>query len=281
MKLFISWSGPLSQQIAAELRDWLPHVIQRVQPYFTPTDTDKGAIWFSEIVNELNQSKVGIICVTPDSLQSPWVHFEAGAISIAVQEGKICPILFSMNKGQLRGPLAQFQSIEFEKDEFKGLMTTINNEQDDNDRLKDSVLDNTLEVWWPKLAQNINTIIRDYRPEKLKPKTTEENHDEIMGMLRGIRELRAHDLTQHVAEDTFINIYNNIDAAFAGRDRIDQVEALWMLARNVEYLHMRLHKSRVHSERAERLLERLTHEKTRLESQGRVDHSQPDEEVPF
>jgi hypothetical protein len=80
-----------------------------------------------------------------------------------------------------------------------------------------------------------------------------------------IKELRVHDLTQHAAEDIFVDIYANIDAVFRGNaDRIDQIEALWILVRTVEFLHMRLHKSLQHAERAERLLDRLTQERNKL-----------------
>ena len=42
MKVFISWSGITSEKIGEALIDWLPKVIQRVKPYFTPEDLEKG-----------------------------------------------------------------------------------------------------------------------------------------------------------------------------------------------------------------------------------------------
>jgi hypothetical protein len=92
MKVFISWSGDLSERLAGRVRDWLPTVIQSVQPYFTPKDIDKGARWGTEISAELQQSRVGMICLTPENLESSWIMFEAGAISFAFSESKICPI---------------------------------------------------------------------------------------------------------------------------------------------------------------------------------------------
>ncbi len=42
-KVFISWSGELSNKLAEAVRQWLPGVLQFVKPYFTPSDIEKGA----------------------------------------------------------------------------------------------------------------------------------------------------------------------------------------------------------------------------------------------
>ena len=81
MKIFISWSGKLSQNLGNALKEWIPDVLQAVQCYFTPEDIQKGDRWSSEIAKELEESMFGIFCVTPENLNSGWMHFEAGAIS--------------------------------------------------------------------------------------------------------------------------------------------------------------------------------------------------------
>jgi hypothetical protein len=43
MKVFISWSGEPGKQIGEAIREWLPNVLHSAEPYFTPSDTDKGA----------------------------------------------------------------------------------------------------------------------------------------------------------------------------------------------------------------------------------------------
>jgi hypothetical protein len=268
MQVFISWSGELSESIASAIHEWLPNVMQNVRPYFTAKDIDKGARWFNDISRELGQSKIGIICVTPDSLDSSWIMFEAGAISMAVSERKICPILFGMTKEQLRGPLSQFQAIEFEKNECYELIRTINGEFGE-DALSERTLENAFEKWWPDFNKKIGALLKEYKPRKPREKTATEAHNEIVAMLRNIIEMRVSDMTRHIAEDIFVNIYANIDAAFANESmRLDRVESLLMLARNVEYLHQRLHKVPQHIERASRVIERLAAEKTKLEREA-------------
>ena len=41
-KVFISWSGSLSQKLGEALRNWLPSALQFVKPYFSPEDIEKG-----------------------------------------------------------------------------------------------------------------------------------------------------------------------------------------------------------------------------------------------
>ena len=81
MKLFVSWSGTVSQQLADEVRRWVPLILPAAQPFITTTDIDKGARWQGEISRELNDSNYGIVCLTKDNLTSQWLAFEAGALS--------------------------------------------------------------------------------------------------------------------------------------------------------------------------------------------------------
>jgi hypothetical protein len=91
MKVFISWSGDLSKNIAEIFRQWIPSVIQAVKPYYSPDDVTKGTRWSTEISKELDNSKIGIICLTRDNIEKPWIMFEAGAISKNLDKAKVFP----------------------------------------------------------------------------------------------------------------------------------------------------------------------------------------------
>ena len=81
MKVFISWSGPQSYGVALVLREWLPTVLQYLEPWVSSEDIDKGARWTDALGTELDASKFGIICLVPGNVDEPWLNFEAGAIS--------------------------------------------------------------------------------------------------------------------------------------------------------------------------------------------------------
>src|SRR5262249_41004105 len=125
MKVFISNSGKLSEQLAEALSDWLPKALQFIRPYFS-SDIEKGAKWETEISENLKTSTICIIALTKESLKSSWVMFEAGAISSSHTKARICAILFDLKPIDVVGPLVHFQATEYSKDEIYKLVKTIN-----------------------------------------------------------------------------------------------------------------------------------------------------------
>ena len=157
MKVFISWSGDLSNKIAIILKDWIPNVIQNVEPYVSSEDIPKGDRWSTDIAKELSDSSFGILCVTKDNVNAPWLNFEAGALSKKLDSSKVCPFLFGMKKSEIEGPLLQFQITFKNMDDIFKLMQSINKSSDD-ESLDDTRLKNTFDVWWPSLEEALNKV---------------------------------------------------------------------------------------------------------------------------
>jgi hypothetical protein len=191
MKVFISWSGDRSKQLAEVIHWWLPNVLQFVKPYFTPADMEKGTRWDNEISKELGQSQIGIIAMTEENLASPWIMFEAGAISRVVEEKiRVCPIVFGIRKTDLVGPLAGFQAIEFNRTEVRQLLTTINNAAKDAALLERS-LDAAFNMWWPELEKKVKAISSAALPPSRPHRQDRELLEEIVENTRNlIRELQ-------------------------------------------------------------------------------------------
>lgn len=157
MKVFISWSKNQSHKVALALKEWLPTIIQTVDPYVSSEDTDKGARWNSEIVKELEQSSYGILCVTKENINEPWLLFEAGALSNKISQSLVCPFLFDLKPSQVKGPLEQFQATVFEKNDIKKLVIAINKASGDS-ALKDDLLEKTFDKWWPDLETKLQSF---------------------------------------------------------------------------------------------------------------------------
>lgn len=157
MKVFISWSGNKSHKVGMIFREWLPSVIQSLEPYVSSEDIDKGARWSSDIAKELENSTFGILCVTKDNLYAPWLSFEAGALSKTMDKSFVTPFLFDIKRSEVNGPILQFQSTVFEKDDIKKLMHTLNKACGENG-ISSSMLDKAFEVWYPTLESELNKL---------------------------------------------------------------------------------------------------------------------------
>jgi hypothetical protein len=183
-KVFISWSGDLSRQLAEAVRNWIPGVLQYVKPYFTPDDIEKGTKWSTEIIKELEGSEVGIICLTRNNLNKPWILFEAGALSKNFGKSKVCTLLFDIDSTDLTGPLTGFQDTKFNKIDFKKLIVSINHEAGEA-KLDSRVLDEVFEMWWGKLEETVNEILSGHKEQDQSPTRTErEILEEILELTR-------------------------------------------------------------------------------------------------
>lgn len=105
-RVFISWSGDISKQLAQGLRDTLLRHPE-LDPWMSKKDIAIGAPWFLEIKDALTDSCFGIACLAPDSSKSPWLNFEAGYLFGRLNNFKL--LLFGE---KLTGPLAQLQAID-------------------------------------------------------------------------------------------------------------------------------------------------------------------------
>lgn len=160
MKVFISWSGTKSHKVGLIFREWLPSVIQSLEPYVSSEDIDKGARWSSDIAKELEDSTFGILCVTKDNLLAPWLSFEAGALSKTMDKSFVTPFLFDIKRAEVNGPILQFQSTVFEKDDVKKLLHTLNKACGESG-ITHSMLDKAFDVWYPTLEESLNKIKDD------------------------------------------------------------------------------------------------------------------------
>lgn len=183
MKVFISWSGDMSRAVAEALRGWLPCVIQAVEPWVSAHDIERGVRWGPALTRELEQTKVGIICLTPDNLEAPWILFEAGALSKTVEATYVCPFLFRVENSDVEGPLAQFQATRAQKDDTRELVHTINKGLGPS-ALKEGTLDQVFEKWWPDLEQRLGAIHVSSAAASIPKRTDRQILEEILELAR-------------------------------------------------------------------------------------------------
>lgn len=183
-QVFVSWSGDQSRDVAKALSDWIPIVLQSVQPWIS-MDIEAGDRWSPEIAARLEASSFGIVCVTPSNLNEPWIHFEAGAVGKAVKSSKVVPYLLGMKLHELPGgPLAQFQAKEASLDGTKEMMVTLNSVLPEERRLDDARLKTTFDAFWPKLKAKLDEALSKAPPAPKTERTVPDMVGEILETVR-------------------------------------------------------------------------------------------------
>jgi TIR domain len=185
MRVFVSWSGTKSRAVAEALRDWIPFVLPTVEPWMSATDIDRGARWSVEVASQLDSANVGIICLTPENLEAPWIlfEFEAGALSKILSKSLVCTYLFQLRLADVRGPLAQFQPTMADNVETKRLVVSMNKALGPN-MVPDSRLDKMFDRWWPELEGAFQGLTHQ-EGERTAPRRTDRDLiEEILTLQR-------------------------------------------------------------------------------------------------
>lgn len=156
MRVFLSWSGSLSKSVAENLREWLPDVIQALDPWMSSEDIEAGSRWSAEIATQLDAESQGIVIVTKANQTAPWLNFEAGALSKSVKEGRPRPLLVDLKQSEvLRSPLTQFQMTELQvESDMLALVKSLNNGLGDSKVPPDRV-EKTFAKYWPDLLERL------------------------------------------------------------------------------------------------------------------------------
>lgn len=181
--VFIGWSGGVSHQVASALHKWLPRFHQFVKPWISSQDVRKGSRWQTEIAQQLvaKELAVGIVCLTPENVDEPWILFESGALSTTL--GDVCTYLIGMRPADLKPPLGDFQATLAEKDDTLKLILDVNRAI--RGPVADAILSANFKVLWAEFAAEIAAI-----PEPVA-KTPERSQPEILDeILDTVRELR-------------------------------------------------------------------------------------------
>jgi hypothetical protein len=167
-RIFVSWSGERSRFAALGLKSLLEDVIGESLDVFISAHMDPGVVWVQQLGRELEGSDFGILCLTHDNVQSPWLLFEAGAIAKNFGAARVVPYL--IDDLELSGPLSQFHQVRADHAGTLRLLESVNELRDypaPQDRLRRS-----FDKWWEDLEQTLATLPKAADPGKGIPDRT-------------------------------------------------------------------------------------------------------------
>ena len=184
MKVFISWSGKRSKALAIALKEWVPLIVQHAKPWVSDKDISAGDRWAQAIAGELESSNFGILCITPENLCSEWILFEAGALSKAMQDAKVIPLLFGLELSDLSGPLVQFQARKVDEQGMLDALKSINNVSDT--KTDEATIERLVPALWSQLQDKLD-LIRDKKESEKHVRPQTEILEDLVSQVRGLR----------------------------------------------------------------------------------------------
>jgi hypothetical protein len=184
MRVFVSWSGERSRALAAAVRDWLPLILHYVDLWMSDEDIPAGERWALSVAQELAVSNFGIVCVTSENVTSPWVLFEAGALTKSLETSKVIPLLLDLELRDLSGPLAQFQAKKLTRAGIGEMISSLQNSAEEpipEDRVRQ-----LLDALWPELEKALEQIPHKAANEQQERPSQIEVLEGLVAAVRGM-----------------------------------------------------------------------------------------------
>lgn len=207
-QLFISWSGEKGKKVADLIYNWIDRIYENAKEnVFLSTRIEPGHQGVLEIMNALEHCSKGFFIMTRERINSPWIHFEAGAISKAKDTNWIIPIFVDIKRKALgNGPLSEFQSnYSFCYEDLDELIFWVGNELGWKQR--DQYIENRKEIF-KEFNKKVNELMSEIFPDPVISMLYQscQNHyncyiDEISGCLAHLDENTFFSMRRMVVEN--------------------------------------------------------------------------------
>lgn len=201
MQVFISWSGDRSRAVAELLDEWIQCVLQAVRPWMSSKDIDRGSLWFSEISDQLKDTRIGIVCLTNDNKEKPWILFESGALAKGLTSARVCTFLIDLEPTDVGNPLAQFNHTMPSRDSVYELVRTLNSSLGEH-ALREKVLEQVFDTYWPQFEEKFKVALSNNPSGEHIPARSEESIlSEVLRTIRSLdRRLRTMESSSNVLD---------------------------------------------------------------------------------
>lgn len=187
MRVFVSWSGDRSKAAALGLRSLLEGTFPEAVEVFISDNINAGEPWVLRIHSELELSQFGVLCLTQDNFQAPWLLFEAGAVAKKFGAALVVPYLIDeLPAAADRSPLAHFQKVPANYEGTLRLVKSINAAREkpqDNQKLE-----RLFNGWWRDFEQTLKEL-----PPPAQAPDSQSDRDilvKIMQKIDGLLEAR-------------------------------------------------------------------------------------------
>jgi hypothetical protein len=151
MRVFISWSGDASRIVAKALASFVGECVQAAKPWMSD-EIPKGQPWSDAILTQLEESQIGIVCLTKANQNSPWLIFEGGALA---KHKAFHVFLIDATPAEIGPPFGMYQHTSASRDEVLKLLHTIDAKLPPEARRGEDRLRRSCEKNWAELETAI------------------------------------------------------------------------------------------------------------------------------
>lgn len=90
--------------------------VDQIIPWYSSDSSESGGlkpgnIWFNEILSKIQQSKVVVVILTPNSINRPWLYFESG-MAQSLEECEVIPVCVGTKRDSVSAPLGMYQCYQ-------------------------------------------------------------------------------------------------------------------------------------------------------------------------
>lgn len=172
LKIFVSWSGKVSKDIAIAVKSWLESTPVRISVFMSEESLQSGVDSIATIREELSETYFGLVVLTPDNLKAEWIHFEAGALSKDIGRSRLVPLLFGLTFDQLPKTLNGFHARRFDRDSMLKLLLDINKFAPT--KASEAAIKRNFSDSWPRLSRRVTKIVASVQRSTGATKKIEE-----------------------------------------------------------------------------------------------------------
>jgi hypothetical protein len=150
LRIFMSWSGSLSKEIATLFEENMEFIFDsNVSSSMSKSSIEPGEIWSQRFGKELEMCEVGIIFLSHENHETPWLLFEAGVLANQFEATCVMVLCLDLEEAQItKSPFSQFQCVKFTLLGIKDIVKTIANLCNQSERVE--VFHERLEAAWDK-----------------------------------------------------------------------------------------------------------------------------------
>ncbi len=146
-KVFISWSMPRAGGVAKGFKALLDMVLPEYEAFLS-SDIPSGTDWWPKLRQSLEDPTTGVVFLTPENRENPWLNFEAGALANS-PAGKVMPILcFGLEETSLGPPMSAFQARRCDRDGIERLLCDLNEAVERERRRDKAHVEKQVKAFW-------------------------------------------------------------------------------------------------------------------------------------